>query len=233
MDLESSRREFALAEALNPNGELVLRYLARYYGVWGWPPEKAIGYALRGQQLDPLNPWAIINLAFAYTNADQFPQALLAVDRALEVNPSFWVGWWQRDWVLFELGRYAEAVEAARRALELSGGYVDVNADLIVMLAAAGNEVEADEIFTRMEAPNQSPRWRPSSRALALAGLGRHDEALLALEEAARIRDVNAELLYHRLFVPLHHNQRFMGIVKALGMERRVERLRQRLNLDS
>ena len=75
---------------------------------------------------------------------------------------------------------------------------------------------------------------RPSARAIALAGLGRHDEALLAIEEAIRAGDGTfAELLYHRLFVPLHHNQRFMGIVKELGMERRVERLRQRLNLDS
>jgi tetratricopeptide (TPR) repeat protein len=232
MDLDGARQALARAEALNPNGELVLRCLGRYYGVWGWPPEKAIGYTLHGQQLDPLNPWAIINLGIAYTNADRFEQALLANDRALELNPSFWVGWWHRNFVLFELGRYAEAVEAARRALELSGGYVDVNADLIVALAAAGNRVEAEEIFRRMEAPTQRPRWRPAVRAYALAGLGRHEETLAALEEAVRIGDgFIAELLYHRLLVPLHDEPRFMRIVKELEQERRVERLRQRLKI--
>ena len=189
---------------------------------------------LRGQQLDPLNPWAIISLAFAYFNADQFEQALLAVDRALEVNPSFWVGWWHRDWVLFELGRYAEAVEAARKALELSDGYVDVYADLIVMLAAAGHQTEADEIFRRMEAPDQRPRWRPSTRAIALAGLGRHDEALLAIEEAIRAGDGTSPS-FSIIGYSFHctTSQRFMRIVKELEQERRVERLRQRLKLDS
>jgi tetratricopeptide (TPR) repeat protein len=144
-----------------------------------------------------------------------------------------WVAWWQRDFVLFELGRYDEAVEAARRALALSGGYVDVNSDLIVMLAAAGHRAEAEDIFRRMEAPDQRPRWRPAFRALALAGLGRHAEALAAIEEAVRVRDgFITEQLDHRVFVPLHDDPRFMRIVKELGQERRVDRLKRRLSLD-
>jgi tetratricopeptide (TPR) repeat protein len=104
--------------------------------------------------------------------------------------------------------------------------------NLIVTLAAAGNRAEADEIFRRMEAPNQRPRWGPSIRAYALAALGRHDEALVALEEAVRIRDGSfAEFLYHHLFVPLHQEPRFMRTVKELEMERRIERLRQRLKI--
>ena len=67
-------------------------------------------------------------------------------------------------------------------------------------------------------------------RPYALAGLGRHEEALVAIEEAVRAKDgYIMDLLDHRLFVSLHDEPRFMRIVKELEQERRVERLKLRL----
>jgi hypothetical protein len=46
---------------------------------------------------------------------------------------------------------------------------------------------------------------------LALARLGRHAEALAAIEEAVRLRDgFITEQLDHRLFLPLHDEPRFI-----------------------
>ena len=98
------------------------------------------------------------------------------------------------------------------------------------MLAAAGRQAEAEGLFQNMEAPDQRPRWRPAMRPYALAGLGRHEEALVAIEEAVRAKDgYIMDLLDHRLFVSLHDEPRFMRIVKELEQERRVERLKLRL----
>lgn len=232
LELDAARRELAQAEQLNPNGELVLRYRGQNYAVWDWPPEKAIDYMLRGQKLDPLNPWAITNLAIAYFNADRFEQARQTADRALELDPGFWVAWWTLDLTYYELGRYQEAVDAARRALELSSGYVDLYGDLVVMLAAAGNRGEAEAVYAKMEDPRQQPRWRGAYRAFALGGLGRYDDALLAIEKCVREHDgFVIEMLDHPVFVPLHDNPRFIRVVKELQQERRVERVRQRLGL--
>lgn len=109
---------------------------------------------------------------------------------------------------------------AVDRALELSS-----------CLPRQAGKLRLNICFKKMEAPDQRPRWRPAVRAFAaLAGLGRHEEALAAVEEAVRVKDgFITELLDHRLFVPLHDEPRFMRIVKELEQERRVERLKLRL----
>ncbi len=230
LEVEASFRELAIAESLNPNSELVLRYAGQNYATYGWPPERAIPYMQRGVQQDPLNPWAITNLAIAYYKSDRFEQALQELHRAHELNPDFWVAWWTRDIVLMELGRGAEAVDAASKALDLSGGYVDINGELIMALVLAGRKVEAEQRFAEIDGRTDGPRWRPAFRAVSLAALGRHGEALDAIEYAVSVKDgFITEFIYHRVFAPLHEEPRFQAIVKQLGMERRVQRLRDRL----
>ena len=207
----------------------MLRYVGDPIAYWDWPPEKAIGYVLRGQQLDPLNPVGNHELAFAYYNADQFEQSLQALDRTLELNPSFWVAWWRRPWPLFELGRYAEAVESARRALELSGGYVDINADLIVMLAAAGRQAEAEGLSKNGGTRSTSSVATCNARHCARGPWSSRGSARGHRGSIQSKRRNIMDLLDHRLFVPLHDEQRFMRIVKELEKERRVERLKLRL----
>jgi serine/threonine-protein kinase len=230
LDLKGARREVERAERLAPNTALALRYLGQYYLGVGWPPEKGFAYMQRGQQLDPLNPWAILNLAVGYASLDKCDRALETLDRALELDPSFWVAWWGRAGCLIELNRNEEAVDAAGRALDLSHGYVDLNASLIVALAMAGRLDEARALFEEVDRRVQTPRWRPAFRAVALAAIGRHAEALDEIERAVHVGDgYITDGLDDRMFLPLHGNPRFDRIVAELGQERRIQRLRERL----
>jgi TolB-like protein/Tfp pilus assembly protein PilF len=233
-DIDGARRDVELAEKLNPNGELVLRYIGQFYANVEWPPAKALDYMLRGQQLDPLNPWAITNVAIAYGSVGEFAKSLEECDRALELNPTFWVAWWQRDGMLIQLGRFDEAVDAARKALEYSNGYVDLNADLIVALAGAGRVAEAQALFAEMEDPARNPKWASGPRIWALAALGRHEDAMKAMEAAfdARQNVMGLPPLDDPAFVPLHNDPRFKRIVHALGQDQRVERMGQRVLAD-
>jgi pentatricopeptide repeat protein len=224
---DDARRELHLAEEINPNGELVLRYLAQYYGTAGWPPERAIDYAQKGLRLDPLNPWAATNVAIAYWECHQYEAALEAADKAIELDPEFWVSHWVRDGALLDLGRPREALEAANRALELSGGYVDTYADVIAAYARLGDMRTAHKLFDEIDAPDRKPQWRPSFRAWALAGMGRYDEAVASLERAYREQDgYMIEMLHLKLMIPLHEHPRFRELVHVLKQEQRIEHAR-------
>jgi TolB-like protein len=233
-DIDGARRDVELAEKLNPNGELVLRYAGQFYANVEWPPAKALDYMLRGQQLDPLNPWAITNVAIAYGSVGEFAKSLEECDRALELNPTFWVAWWQRDGMLIQLGRFDEAVDAARKALEYSNGYVDLNADLVVALAGAGRVAEAQALFDEMEDPARNPKWASGPRVWALAALGRYEEAMKAIEAAFEARQnlMGLPPLDDPAFVQLHNDPRFQRIVHLLGQDERIERVRNRVLAD-
>lgn len=220
-------RELHLAEALNPNGELTLRCLAQHYGMVGWPPERAIDYARKGLRLDPLNPWAATNVAIAYWHSHQSHAALAAVDQAIELDPDFWVAHWVRDIVLMDLDRNEEAVAAAKRAVELSGGYVDAYGDLVVAYARSGQMDAATRLFDEIDRRVHEPRWRPAYRAFVLSGLGRYEESLASLEQAYREEDgALNELLHYRIMIPLHDDPRFRALARKLKLEHRVEHTR-------
>jgi adenylate cyclase len=227
-DFESAERELHRAEEINPNGELVLRNLNIYYQSVGWPAERAIDYALHWFRLDPLNPSAAVNLSAAYYHACQFEKALAAADTTIELDPNNWFGHWIRSAALQDLDRYSEAIVAAQKTLELSGGYADAYSDLVVSYARSGRLEEARAIFDRADNPAHRPRWRSAFRAQALAGLGRYDDAIAALEQAYRDNDgFLHEAVHWTIFIPMHDDPRFKDIVQRLGQEKRVQHTRE------
>ena len=138
-----------------------------------------------------------MNVSIAYYGAQQYEAALAAADEALELSPDFWMGHWARESALIDLGRYEEALAAAKQAVELSDGYA-AHADLVIAYAKAGKPAEAQKLFDQLDAPNRKPRWRPSFRAYALAGMGRYDEALTALEQAYQEGDGFMTAMLHK-----------------------------------
>src|SRR5262249_11474600 len=87
LDLAGAEREFQLAERAAPNNEYVLRYIAQFYACCGWPAERGIDYARKGQRLDPLNPWAGTNVAIALWHAHRHDEALRHMDDVIEIDP--------------------------------------------------------------------------------------------------------------------------------------------------
>jgi TolB-like protein/DNA-binding winged helix-turn-helix (wHTH) protein/Flp pilus assembly protein TadD len=226
-DFEGAERTLHRAEAINPNGELVLRYLAYYYQSVGWPPEKSIIY---GQQLlrhDPLNVLAAFVLGSSYWQVQQYEQALAVGDKAVELDPTSWLAHWLRSGALIDLGRYEEAILAATKAVELSGGTGNAYADLVTSYAGAGKLVEARRIFAKADAPGYKPRWRSAFRAYALLAIGEYEQAVAAIEQAYRENDgFLHEVVHYKVFMPMHDDPRFQEVVRRLGQERRVQHTR-------
>jgi tetratricopeptide (TPR) repeat protein len=174
-DFEAAEGELRRAEALNPNGEYVLANLTAYYMLFGWPPERAIEYAHRGRDRDPLNPWAAIHVPQALWHAQQYGEALRELERVSEIDPNFWLTYFWKAMALTDLGRHAEALLAAQRALELNEDAETLRA-LAITHARAGELDQARAISARLNA-----RGVRTSPGIHVA-LGDHEAALAALE---------------------------------------------------
>lgn len=222
-DLAGAAREQRLAEARDPNGDYVLFASAQYYAFVGYPAEKAIEYARRGRQLDPLNPWAAFQVPIALFHAHQHEAALAEIDRVLELNPRFWVAYWGRYFVLQSLGRYEEGLVAAQRAVELND-YADTRSTLATAYAQVGRTAEARAIVEELSKPQPGKYRSPTLLAIAMVALGDRDDALDALERAREEQDGQLPQMLHTRFLrSLHGERRFQQLVEHFGQQRRVE----------
>jgi TolB-like protein/DNA-binding winged helix-turn-helix (wHTH) protein len=223
-DFEGARRAIEEAERLTPTGSYVLLYKAQYYGFIGWPADEALEPALQGRSLDPLNPWAAIQVPIAYVHMNQYEDALRELDQVLEIEPDFWLAHWSRAIVLDALSRPDEALAAAERAVALNR-YIDTLNCLAVAYARLGREHEARAIMAELSSAHPAKYWPPTEKAMILVALRDVDGALAALEEAYRERDWNLPpSLHFHYFEPLYGEPRFERLVKLLGQERRVHR---------
>lgn len=226
-EFEGAEKALRQAEAINPKGELVLRYLNMFYQGAGWPPEAAIPYAQELLRRDPLNVLAANGLGTAYWQAQQYEQALAMGDKAIELDPNSWLAHWLRSGALLDLGRYEETIQAAKKAIELSDGTGNVYADLVAAYAGAGKLDEARKIFRKIDAPDYKPPWRNAFKSYALVAIGEHDQAIAAIEQAYRENDgFLYEVVHYKALMPLHDDPRFQDIVRRLGQERRVQHTR-------
>ncbi len=221
-DLQGAAREFAVAESVSPTGEYVLRYLAQFHGCCALPVAKAIEYARRGAQLDRLNPWAVTNVAIAYWQANRFEDALREIDLVFELDPQFSVAHKLRTVVLDDLGRFDEALSAARVTVELNDSS-HTRTDLAIAYARVGDTEHALQIYNELSNGIPGKYWSATERAMVLVALNDRAGALSALERAYRERDeLLLDAVHAKRLAPLIEEPRFRRLVKLLGQERRV-----------
>jgi tetratricopeptide (TPR) repeat protein len=221
-DLQGAARELGLAESVSPDGEYVLRYRAQVQGCCATPVAKAIDYARQGAELDRLNPWAETNVAIAYWQAHRFADALRQIELVLELDPQFWVAHKLRNVVLDDLGRFNEALKAARTTIELHDGS-NTRTDLAIAYARVGDTERARQLYDELSSRVPGRYWSPTEEATLLVALNDRDGALSALERAYRERDeLLLDALHANRLAPLRGEPRFRSLVKRLGQELRA-----------
>ena len=219
-DLKGAAREFGLAESLSPTGEYVLRYLAQFHGCCLPPVAKGIDYARKGADLDRLNPWAETNLAIAYWQARRLTEALRQIDLVLEVDPDFWVAHKLRTVVLDDLGRFEDALAAARTTIQLHDGS-HTRTDLAIAYARVGNTAQAREIYNELSSRVPDRYWSPTEAAMVLVALNDRPGAVAAIERAYRERDeLLIDAIHGKRLAPLLEEPKVRDLVKSLGNER-------------
>ncbi|HEV2834973.1 MAG TPA: tetratricopeptide repeat protein, partial [Pyrinomonadaceae bacterium] len=151
--------------------------------------EEGIDQMMRTRELDPLSPGVLQALGWCYYQARRFDQAIAIFRSMLEAVPDFPYGLITYSWVLRHTGSPEEAVTAAEKALELSGGGQMYVAAMGATYAAAGREKEARAVLERLNQIMVHGYVSPYQRALIHLHLGERDRALELLQQAYTIKD--------------------------------------------
>jgi tetratricopeptide (TPR) repeat protein len=129
----------------------------------------------------------LINKGIDCVRRGKFENALTYYDRAIEINPENVLAWNDKGVALFKLERDDEALEAYARALQIEPTNLDAIRNTGFVLRAQGKFEEAIKWYDRAIASGGDV-GDMEGKATALVGLGRLEEALDLLLEAASIK---------------------------------------------
>lgn len=182
----------------------------------GWLAKEAAQTAL---QIDPQSASALSILGWVRVMIDQdCEHGLDDLDRAIAIDPDYWVANLLRGWALQAAGRLDESVNMMRRALELNSLSHAVNSNLALFLMFAGKNAEALELSQEL-----AKRFPTVDNSQGIASIiasvnGMHDEAVVfgwkAMELAPHTPLMHTPLAYALAFAGRHDEAR--GVLKAI-----------------
>ena len=176
----------------------------------GWLAKEAAQTALN---IDPQSASALSILGWVRVMIDQdCERGMDDLDRAVTIDPDYWVANMLRGWAMQAAGRHDEAVHMMRRALELNSVSHAVNSILAQYLMFAGKKAEALEVSVILAKQFITV---DNSQAIAsvLASLnGLHDEAVAygwkAMELAPHTPIMHTPLAYALAYAGRHDEAR-------------------------
>lgn len=179
-------------------------------------PEAAIPALTRSLELQPENTTTMIRRGEAYLQLGRFDDALADLDRVLAAAPGHAVAHAYRARILVHRGRGAEAVAAADRAVAADPGNFLLAGLRGEIFARAGRPEEAAaayrsalEMFERMTAAvtgDADNAALSDPRVTLLISLGRHAEAIAAVDAGLRRYAGNVMMLASRCRIRVETN---------------------------
>lgn len=186
-DIEAAANAVRLAISLDPTFAAAWATLAEirvFQAVRSLRPPREAGWlakeaAQTALTIDPQSASALSILGWVRVMIDQdCERGLDDLDRAVAIDPDYWVANLLRGWVVQAAGRHEEAVHMMRRALELNSVSHAVNSMLALYLMFAGKNREA--LALAIDLAQRFPTVDNSQGiASVLAAVhGQHDEAV-------------------------------------------------------
>ncbi|MYE90677.1 tetratricopeptide repeat protein, partial [Candidatus Poribacteria bacterium] len=202
------------AVQIDPNREETHRLLGRIYLLYLAKTKEAIESLQTAIHLDPENPTLHQMLGVAYFRRNQFPEAIQALHRAIELNPKVtpdypYHPYYDLGMVYLKQGQFEEAIGCFEQAIELDPdqirayyslgntyirqGSVQKGAELIRKyqnLKPYMNLVSQLEIALQQN-PDNPERWQQLGRVHVQ--YGRFEKAITPLEQSIRLSPSNWE----------------------------------------
>jgi tetratricopeptide (TPR) repeat protein len=179
--------------------------------------EESIEQMLRTRELDPISPSVLQAVGWCYYQARRFDDSISTFKGMLESVPEFPYGLVTFSWVLRHTGEVDEAVKAAEKALDLSGGGTFYIAQLGAAYAAAGRQQDARGVLERLSQLAVHGFVSPYQLSLIHLHLGERERALELLLDAYSMKDAWVVWLgVEPQFDPLRGEPVFEGILRDL-----------------
>ena len=189
-DAARGEREFQEALRLNPNHANTHHWYSVTLRIQG-KTDQALDEIRKAHALDPLSPVIQLNIAGCLYNAGRYDEALVELDKTLELYPDYPSALIQRGTIfLFEEKNIPKAIAEFEKALKKTGDRPYVLGHLAYAYARAGRTDEARQILDKLK--NISAGGGSVSHEIILAnlGLGDLDQAFVWVERATESHDL-------------------------------------------
>ena len=183
-DFRRAEAEFTRAIALDPSSALTHQWYAYLLTATDRPFEDADHEISAAERLDPLSVPINIDRAYILHYYGRNDAALRAIERALEMNPSYPPGFFWLARIYTAEGRYQDAT-AALEHIDALASWTPAMAVRGFLAAKAGRPAEARAVLAQFDALARQGRYA-SAYAVAVvhAGLGDREQALASLDRA-------------------------------------------------
>ncbi len=187
-DYETAEKHFNLAIIRNPDYASAHHWFGLLNSARN-RPELAIANLERARKVDPNSPVIAAALGFVHYNAREYAKAIqLLLEGARELRSSA-VLQDMLSWCYLQIGDIQDALEAARRAVELSNRSSSALCALAHAEAARGDGATAAALAEEIEKMAQERYVSPYDRASAFLATGDKENAIRLLEQALLDRD--------------------------------------------
>jgi eukaryotic-like serine/threonine-protein kinase len=174
----------------------------------------------RALELDPLNTYSLVSLAFAQIMGGNAERALRLLRGGLARSPGDAELHRLVGLALASLGSHGEAAEQFARSRELNPANAFVAGNLASALALGGNIDEARELALALERGAREGTVPAAMVALARHALGEHDSAFEWLERSVEAREFWLSMMHvDREFARMRADPRFDAIVARVGVK--------------
>ena len=171
-DWPGAEREFRRALELNPSSPDVRQAYSLWFLRVQGRLEQALAELRRAVELDPLEVLYNANLGYLLHIMRQYDGAVAQLRHTIDLDPTFWLAYWFLSIPLALTGRSDEAIAAAEKSNELSGGNAATVGLLGRAYGLAGRTAEARQLLEELELRQRSSYVPPSTIAMIYRGLG-------------------------------------------------------------
>ncbi len=217
-DWAQAQQGFRRALQLNPNYVHAHHWYAHCLIAIG-KPEEALAESLTIIELDPFDMIINAHLAWHYLMAHDFPRALEAADKTLDMDRNaIWAEFFA-GCAYEQLGELDKAVDSLRRSAELSGSSVVMMTSLGHALARAGDHTAARRVIAELESA-AGTRYVPAyALGLIHLALGEEEHGWQLLEHACQEHSGWMPYLHAEpRLTHAHGHPRFQALLARIGL---------------
>jgi serine/threonine-protein kinase len=192
-DWHGAEREFGRALELSPSSAIVRYDYAWCYAMWFLVPlgrvEQATFEMRRALELDPLDPFYNSLLGCLLHFSRQFKPAIVQLQHAIDLDPTFSFSYWFLSITYGQIGQLDEAIAAAEKANQFSGGNALMLGTLGRLYGRAGRIVEARQLLEELTARHRSSYVPACALAWAYMGVGELEKGMEWIGRSIEQRD--------------------------------------------
>jgi TolB-like protein/Flp pilus assembly protein TadD len=213
-DLDGAEAEFNRALEIEPNSTPSNYFSAAFYAARG-DRDKALVYLQRTSKIDPASLWVNNSACELYRYFGLYDEAIAAGERALQLDPGFVYGEPLLAALYREMGRFDNAIALYKKSQNLSGR---APFGLAITYARMNRREEA---LQALSAATANRDYTPGdATAHVRVALQEHDDAIRELQRACDERSSSLHFVgIAPEFNPLRSDQRFLSILKKIGLE--------------